>query len=119
MTPLTDEFWRGIAHFFQSQFGVFPIGEEDRDYFANTLSGGTPSQLFGAGAVDLAMLHAIAFYDQENNTTYLSRARMFLWRFAAALVGADHEGTIDEEAALDEFQRLLDAETGTTSDGGS
>jgi hypothetical protein len=112
MTPLTDQFWKGIAEFFQSQLGVFPIGDEDRDYFENTLSGDMPSELFGSGAVDLAMLRAIAFYDRENNTTYLARAKMFLWRFAAALVGADLEGTIDEEAALDEFKRLLDAETG-------
>lgn len=111
MTPLTDQFWKGIAEFFQSQLGVFPIGEEDRDFFANTLSGDVPSELFGARAVDFAMLHAVAFYDQENKTAYLARAKMFLWRFAAALVGADLEGTIDEEAALDEFKRLLDAAT--------
>jgi hypothetical protein len=111
MTPLTAEFWNGIAEFFQSQLGVFPIGEEDRDYFVNTLAEDQPSQLFGAGAVDLAMLHAIAFYDAENNTAYLARSKMFLWRFAEALVGADLEGTIDEEAALDAFKRVLDAET--------
>ena len=110
MTPLTDQFWKSIAEFFQSQLGVPPIGEEARDYSANTLSADQPSRLFGAAAVDLAMLHAIAFYDQQNKTNYLVRAKMFLWRFAAALVGADFKGTFDEEAALDEFKRLLDDE---------
>jgi hypothetical protein len=111
MTPLTEQFWKGIAEFFQSQLGVFPIGEEDRDYFVDTLSANQASQLSGANVVDLAMLHAIAFYDQKHNTTYLVRAKMFLWRFAEALVGADLEGTLDEEAALDEFKKVLDAET--------
>lgn len=114
MTPPTDAFWKSIVDFLQSQYGAFPVGEQDRDYFANTLAADKPSQLFGPGSVDLAMLQAIAFYDRSNNSAYLGRAKMFLWRFAEAFVAADLEGTIDEESALDEFKRLLDAETDAT-----
>ena len=103
-------------NFFVSQLGAFPVTEEqDIDFFAQMLET-RPSQLFGPGALDLRVLHAIGFYDRENNSGYLGRAKMFLWRFAAAFVAADLEGTLDEEAALDEFKKVLDAETSSAPD---
>jgi hypothetical protein len=70
-----------------------------------------PSQLFGAGAVDLRVLQAVDFFDRENNSAYLGRTKIFLWRFAAVFIAADLEGTTLEEDALDEFRKVLDAAT--------
>jgi hypothetical protein len=112
MNEPTNAFWLAIAGFFESQFGVFPVaGDFDADYFAQMLEPDKPSELFGAGAVDLKVLNGVRQYDRENNSEYFGRTRMLLWRFAEAFVAADLEGTIDEEAALDEFRKILDAET--------
>jgi hypothetical protein len=111
MTGPTKAFWTDIAAFFQSQFGILPAaGNLDTDFFVQMLETERPSQLFGAGAVDLRLLRAVDRYDRENNCAYLDRTKMFLWRFAAAFVAADREGTIYEESALDEFRKLLDVE---------
>ena len=111
MTPPTDSFWRGLAEYFESQLGTFPEREQDREFFDKIQKSSRPSELFGSGAVDFRMLHAIGFYDRQNDSAYLPRAKMFLWRFAEAFVAADLEGTIDEEAALEGFKKLLDVET--------
>lgn len=110
MTEPTKAFWADITAFFESQLGTFPVaGEHDKEFFAQTLED-RPSQLFGPGVVDLKLLQAVGHYDQENKTAYLDRTKMFLWRFAAAFVAADLEGTIDEEAALDEFRKILNTD---------
>jgi hypothetical protein len=112
MTDPTSNFWSDIAEFFESQFGAFPpAGERDADFFAQMADTKRPSQLFGPGAVDLRVLPAVDFFDRANNSAYLGRTKMFLWRFAAAFVAADLEGTILEEGALDEFRKVLDAGT--------
>ena len=117
MTEPTKAFWADVTAFFESQLGVFPVaGERDKEFFAQMLETDRPSQLFGPGAVDLKVLQAVGYYDRENKTAYLDRTEMFLWRFAAAFVAADLEGTIDEEAALDEFRKVLDAETNPAPD---
>ena len=117
MNEPTSAFWREVNEFFESQPGASPVNrEKDRNFFAKILEAKRPSQLFDTGAMELSVLHAIGFYDRENNTAYLHRAKMFFWRFAEALVAADLEGTLDEEAALDQFKKVLDAETDSGPD---
>ncbi len=113
MTQPTTAFWSDVADFLESEFGAFPISEaQDREFFRHALKANIPSQSFGPGMVDLRALHAVDFYDCTNNSSHFRRAKMFLWRFAAAFVAADLEGTIDEETALDEFKKVLDADPG-------
>lgn len=110
MNEPTNAFWRDVAEFFESQAGGSPVPvEEDTRFFVQLLEPSQGDELPGGGEIKLKVLDAIRFYDNENNTAYLPSAKMFIWRFAEAFVAADLKGTVDEEAALEQFRKVLDA----------
>lgn len=104
MTAPTDAFWSSIVQSFATR-----LGELEGAPAAERAGTSRPGQPDGPASPELTMLHAITTFDRKNDTSYLPRAKMFLWRFAAAFVAADMEGTINEESALDAFRSVLDA----------
>lgn len=82
-----------------------------REFFHKIARANTPKELEKLGLTDLRLLPALQKYDSAHNPAFAERARMLIWRFASAFVAADEEGTIDEEAALEEFQKVLDGRT--------
>lgn len=108
MTSPTDAFWSSVVQSFEQNAAD---GQTAAVATHESSSSGVE------GNIDLTMLNAIAAFDRENGSTYLPRAKMFVWRFAEAFVAADMEGTIDEESALEQFRTALDERAADAADG--
>ncbi len=108
VTEPTVAFWTDVGNFLASECGAAPTSfAQNREFFAKIVEATTPTQLEKLGLTDLRLLPALQHYDTQHGTTFAERTRMLIWRFASAFVAADEEGTIDEETALEEFQKVL------------
>jgi Holliday junction resolvasome RuvABC ATP-dependent DNA helicase subunit len=112
ITEPTVAFWTCIENFLATCCEARPSSREKiRNFFNRVTEAKTPLSLDNLGLSDLRLLPALQQYDDEKGTSFAERARMLIWRFAAAFVGADEQETPDEESSLGEFRKALDGHT--------
>lgn len=112
VTEPTLFFWTGVSNFLAAECGAAPASaEQNRLFFDKVIEANTPARLEKLALTDLHVLPALQKYDTQHETGFAVQMRMLIWRFAEAFVAADDEGTANEEAALDEFQKVLNGET--------
>ncbi len=104
LTPETAGFWRDIEDFCKAELAASSLGNEPQR------SAIEPDHL------DVTVLRAASLGRGQGASETFDRVKMLLWRFAAAVLAADEHGTTREEAALEEFKTLLDAESSRFAD---
>src|SRR6266496_839205 len=115
LTEPTVAFWKSIENFLAISCGAVPSSiEKIRKFFNRVIEAKTPLALNNIGLSDLRLLPALQQYDADHGTSLAERAYMLIWRFAESFVGADEQGTPDEESTLTEFRQALDGRTAWT-----
>lgn len=111
VTEPTLVFWTDVGNSLASECGAAPVSlEQNRQFFDKVIEANSPARLEKLALTDLHVLPALQRYDSEHKTAFAIQARMLIWRFAETFVAADDEGTTDEEAALDEFRKVINGE---------